>query len=146
MPSRNCQVLIRTLAWLAITATSVSTLLFLFRVNGVYYDSLRARVCFSCMWLFAFATLLVFPMQYTAAASMPPHALCSILSVKRYSFLPLIPVAFYDWVIFGAISFRVMKVFAPNTHWRGMCKAFITGADIGTIPRALLRTGQFYFL
>ena len=123
-----------------------STLLFLFRVNGVFYGSSRAKVFFTSMWLFAVFSALVFPSHYTAAAPTPPHALCAIASAKRFAFLSLVPIAIFDWVVFGAISIRVIMVFAPQNHWRGMCRAFITGADIGVVPRALLRTGQSYFL
>ena len=98
------------------------------------------------MWLFTFAALIVFPFQYTEAVPVPPNALCAVRAVKRFGFLAIAPVIFFDWIIFGAISLRVLKVFAPQTHWRGMCYTFITGADIGAIPRALLRNGQFYFM
>lgn len=138
--------MLHTTLWLGVIAAWMNTLLFLFRVNGVFYDSLRRKICFGCTWLFSVVVLPTFPTQYTAAVSTPPNDLCAIQAVKRLAFLSLFPVAIFDWAVFIAISIRVIRLFAPHSHWRGLCKTFVTGADIGTIPRALLRTGQFYFL
>ena len=142
----DCKVIIYTAGWIGVAATCSSTYLFLCRVNSVFYESSRAKFCFSCMWLFGVMSVLVLPSQYTAAVPKPPHALCVIKSVKRFAFLLLMPVALFDWVVFWAISIRVITIFVPHNHWRGVCKAFTTCADIGVLPRALLRTGQFYFL
>ena len=146
IPRADCKVIIYTAGWVGVAAVWSSTYLFLCRVNSVFYESLRAKSFFSCMWLFGVISILILPSQYTAAAPTPPHALCAIKSVKRFAYLLLIPVGLFDWVVFGAISVRVIAIFAPHDHWRGMCKAFTTGADVGVLPRALLRTGQFYFL
>ena len=96
----------------------------------------------SCMWLFTFAAFIVFPFQYTGALPVPPNALYAVRTVKRFGFLAIAPVIFFDWFIFGTISLGLLKVFASQTLWRGMCYIFITGADISAIPRALLRNGH----
>ena len=90
--------------------------------------------------------IIVLPSQYTGATPTPPHALCAVHSVKRFSIILLFPVAIFDWLVFVAISIRVVRIFAPHNHWRDMFKAFATGRGMGIIPKALLRTGQFYFL
>ena len=146
MPLNDCKVMLCTFASLGVMAGWLSTLLFLFRVNGVYYDSSLARRFFTCMWVFACTGCLALPVQYAAAAPSPPDSLCVVLSIKRFTSLAMFPVAMFDLVVFGAISFRVVKIFTPHTHWLGICKTFITCADIGTIPEALLRTGQLYVL
>ena len=145
-PWADCKVARFIAGWIGVAAVLLSSSLFLCRVNSVFYGSLRAKVLFSCMWLLSAIGAVVYPSHYTAAAPTPPYALCAIKSVKRFAFLSLLPMVIFDWVVFGAISARVITVFAPHTHWRGMCKIFTTGEDIGVIPRVLLRTGQLYFL
>lgn len=144
-PSANCTAVMYTVGSLGVLAAWLSTSLFLFRVNGVFYESLRGKIFFSCMWFFAVVGIVVFPFQYTASAPTPPHALCAVHSVKRFAFLALVPVAIFDWMVFGAISFRVIWLFTPHNHWTGVFRAFTIGGDIGIVPKALLRTGQFYF-
>ena len=146
MPLNDCKVMLCTFASLGVMAGWLSTLLFLFRVNGVYYDSSLARRFFTCMWVFACIGFLAIPFQYAATTPTPPDTLCIVLSIKRFTSLALFPVAMFDLVVFSAVSFRVIKIFTPHTHWPRICKTFITGAVIGTIPRALLCTGQLYVL
>ena len=116
-PCADCKVIIYTAGWVGVAAVWSSTYLFLCRVNSVFYESLRAKIFFSCMWLFGVISILVLPSQYTAAAPTPPHALCAIKSVKRFAFLLLIPVGLFDWVVFGAISVRVIAIFAPHNRF-----------------------------
>lgn len=146
IPLVNCKVLMYTVGWLGAVAGWLSTSLFLFRVHGVFYEYLPARLFFSFMWFSAVICIIVLPSQYTGATPTPPHALCAVHSVKRFSIILLFPVAIFDWLVFVAISIRVVRIFAPHNHWRDMFKAFATGRGMGIIPKALLRTGQFYFL
>ena len=146
MPLNDCKVMLYTFASLGVVAGWLSMLLFLFRVNSVYHDSLLAKGFFICMWMFACIGFLAIPTQYTATGPTPPNSLCTVLSIKGFTSIALFPVAIFDLIVFGAISFRVVKVFTPHTHWLGICKTFVTGADIGAIPRTLLRTGQLYVL
>ena len=145
MPLRDCRSIMYTVGWIGVAAGLSSSLLFLFRVNGVYYDSLSARICFTCMWLITAGCLLILPAPYMAAPSQP-YSLCIIVSSKRFGIALVIPVAIFDWVVFLAISHRVIQLYGPHTDWRGRFKMLVTGAGTSAIPRTLLRTGQFYIM
>ena len=146
VPSKHCELMMHTATWLGVIAMVLSTLPFLFRVYGVYYDSLTAKVFFSCIWLLAVAIFPVVEIHHTAPATVPPDYVCSSHSVNKFTFIALLPMVIFDLVVFIAISFRVVKVYTPHTHRRRIWRTFVTGEGIGTIPKALLRTGQFYFL
>ena len=145
MPLRDCRFIVYTVGWVGVAAGLSSALLFLFRVNGVYYDSLTARTCFTCMWLITAGCLLFLPVPYTAAPAQP-NSLCVIVSSKRFGVALLIPVAIFDWVVFLAISLRVIQLYGPQTHWCARLKMLVTGAGTSAIPRTLLRTGQLYIM
>lgn len=134
-----------TVGWLGGAAGSFTTLLFLFRANSVYYDSVSAKVHLTCMWLIAAVGHLVFPLTLSSLP-LPPNSLCVVESIEKFSVASISVVAIFDWAIFCCIAFRVVQMYAPDTQWQEKCRIFITGAGTSSIPRTLLRTGHFYIL
>ena len=145
LPLEDCNTVIRVIGWLGGVSGSLTTLLFLFRANSVYHDSVPARAYFSCMWAIATVGHLVFPLSLSSQP-VQPNALCVIESIKRFALVSPFVVGAFDWAAFLWISFKVIQAYAPNTDWRDKCRIFVTGAGINAVPRTLLRTGQFYIL
>lgn len=53
--------------------------------------------------------------------------------------------AVYDTLVFLAITWRVV-IDSPAQEWKARTSLFLTGKKMGHISRALLQTGQVYYL
>ena len=137
--------MVRTIGWLGGISGSLTTLLFLFRVNSVYHNSAPAKVYFICLWVLTTVSHLVFPLSLSSQ-SVQPDQLCVIGSIKKFGLATPFIVGLFDWVTFLCISLRVIQAYTRETGWLGKCKIFITGAGTSAVPRALLRTGNLYIL
>ena len=137
--------MIRAIGWLGGISGSLTTLLFLFRVNSVYHNSVPAKVYFSFVWAIAAVGHLIFPLSLTSQ-SIGPNALCVVESIKKFGLASAFAVATFDWTAFFSISFRLIQYCAPSTGWRGKCKIFITGEGTNALPKLLLCTGNLYIL
>ena len=144
LPSRDCKVPTRVVSWLGTTAGWMSTLLFLFRVNSVFYNCRCARVFFTLLWGLAALGVLVVPFSFSSTP-VPPKSLCAISTIKKFGFVPSISVALFDFGVYVSISYRTINPRAVHTPW-AIFKAFFTGTKTGPITKALLHTGQLYFL
>ena len=137
--------MIHTIGWLCGISGSLTTLLFLFRVNGVYHNSTPAKCYFTCMWVVTTVGHLVFPLSLSSRP-VQLDALCVVDHIKRYGVTSVFIVAIFDWTVFCCISLRVVQTYAPETWWWPKCKIFFTGAVTSTISRDILRTGHLYIL
>ena len=141
---RACGRLIKGVCWLSSVACCLSTLLFLLRVNCVFFDSRRAKALFTSLWILVALSLLVIPFTY-AGYAQEPDGLCIITSQRILGQIPLSTIGIFDLVVFVSISHRITTQCVTRT-WPEKCIAFFSGIGIGTISRALMRTGQLYFV
>ena len=123
---------------------ALTTLLFLFRVNSVFYNCRCARVFSTLLWGLAALGVLVVPFSFSSTP-VPPKSLCAISTIKKFGFVPSISVALFDFGVYVSISYRTINPRAVHTPW-AIFKAFFTGTKTGPITKALLHTGQLYFL
>ena len=145
LPLGDCNTTIRTIGWLGGISASLTTSLFLFRVNGVYHNSTPAKIYFICMWIVAAAGLMVFPLSLNSQPAQPDE-LCVVESIKKFGVASVIVVAIFDWATFWCISLCMVRAYTPKARWWKKCKIFITGSGISIIPRLLLRTGHLYIV
>lgn len=143
---KSCNTLLHVFTWIALASVFTSSSLFLFRVCGVYHDSMCAKCIFWVVWLTGLFGTLVIPFSLTAAP-LPPWAggLCVVASARRLSVIPSIAFGLFDLMVYIAISCRTINTHTMHTRWK-RCRAFFTGEDMGPVYKALLRTGQIYFL
>lgn len=145
LPAEDCNTLIRIISCLGGISGSLTTLLFLFRMNSVYYDCAPAKIYFGCLWVLAGIGHLIFPLSLSSQ-SVQLDALCIVTSIRRYGFASAFVVATFDWTAYLSISFRVIQAYAPDARWREKCKMFITGTGIRAVSRIILLTGHFYIM
>lgn len=84
------------------------------------------------------------PFSFTAAP-VQPGGLCVVATVSRLGVIPSLSIAVFDLCVYLSISYRTINFRATPNKWAA-CKAFFTGENTGTITKALLHTGQLYFL
>lgn len=136
--------MIHATCWLGAGAGSFSTLLFLLRVNSVFFDSKLAKLTFSLLWGLTTISLLVLPFSFTAETS-ELHGLCIITNISRLGSIPSLTIGVFDFTIFVSISYRILAQ-DPTLNFRERVIIFFTGTNIGPVSKTLVRTGQLYFL
>ena len=94
--------MLHIVCWLGIGGCILSTLLFLVRVNSVFFDSRQAQMMFTIVWATMSASLLVVPFSFSAATS-DMDGLCIISSVNMLSTIPSFTVACFDISVFVAV-------------------------------------------
>ena len=144
MPLGNCDIFLRVISWLSIASLISCSTLFLVRVCSVYHDSKKARILFCLIWLIKGIGSLVLPFSF-AAAPLGPSGPCALSSVTELAFIPILVIDVFDTVVFVAISYRAINFYTMRTHWQRF-KAFFTGTEASPVYKALLRTGQLYFV
>ena len=141
---RTCGRLIKSICWPGSGVGCLSTLLFLLRVNGVFFDSRRAKALFASLWIVVTLSLLVIPFIY-AGTTQGSSSFCIVSSRPILGLIPLSTISIFDLVVFVSISHRI-TVQCVNLTWRERCTAFFTGAATGSMSIALIKTGQLYFV
>ena len=140
----TCDTLTHIVTTLATSVGWFSSFLFLCRVNTVYYTSRSARVLFVVLWLMTALGILVVPFTFKLSSAQP-GGLCVVESIKRFGTIASLSLATFDSIIYISISYRIIKPLSRGNKWEVM-KIFFTAKNATPVPRALLRTGQLYFL
>ena len=60
--------------------------------------------------------------------------------------LPIVPLFVHDTLIFFAISYQLAKSAAFESSWRGRLLSAVTGKGLFRVSRALMKSGQLYYL
>ena len=142
--ARDCDRLTKVICWTGSGAGCLSTLLFLLRANCVFFDSRRARTLFTSLWILASLSILVIPFSY-AGYVQEPAGTCFVSLQRRLASIPSFTVGVFDLTIFVSISYRVSLQCINRTWWE-RCTTFLTGTHTGSMSKALIRTGQVYFM
>ena len=124
----------------------LTSLLFLVRAHGVYHDFRPARVIFTLCWIIKVIGAFFIPFSYTAAP-VQPRNMCIISSIKELIIIPTFAMALFDITVFLSISYRATISHRQDGGWM-RCKRFFSGSNtcLGPLSRAVLHTGQLYFL
>jgi hypothetical protein len=71
---------------------------------------------------------------------------CLIMSERSYTSMPIMANAFYDKLIFLAISHRIISYAAIGDGWSACAKSFLTADRLPRLSSALLQRGQQFYL
>ena len=106
------------------------TALFLVRLKAVYLNNAYVTAFFGACWL---ANLVIFAYgTITCITTYPPGYI-------------YVSSAVYDTLMYFSISWR-LSTFTAFDRWQDRLKSFFTGARLGKLSRALLQSGQLYYL
>ena len=142
-PLHSCsQVLLVTALFSGFT-TPLNSSLFLLRIWGVFYGCKRIIAFFSILWLSTFTS---FPSAF-AVKSHPigPTNHCIVNAAPHLVSLSFIVATVFDTLVFLAITLTIVFD-SPVEGWKARTHLFFKGKNIGHISRALLQTGQLYYL
>lgn len=144
---KNCQVLVVCTAWFAACAIPLNSLLFLFRIRAVFNDSKRVIIFFGLLWVVELGCSLSMPFGIRATYVKTLRS-CHDTFVADFVSLGPIISWIYDTLVFFAISAKLMS-YTPmeRQHTRyGRLVSFFSSLEKGRVSRALLQTGQIYYL
>ena len=98
---------------------------------------------FTLLW---FGTLGSFTAPFAfVGAHIGPTNQCIVRSAKEIASAGLIAILLYDTIVFTAISIRLL-LDNPGDGWAAKMKMFCRGDKMGYLSKALLQTGQAYYL
>ncbi|CAL1707959.1 unnamed protein product [Somion occarium] len=142
-PHEDCALAFRIFAWLGSLAIPCNCFLFFLRVRGVFLHDRWIVAGFFVLWL---STLGSFAEPFGfQSGHIGPTQYCLIAGVHKSSSTGFITLAIFDTSVFVGISLRVISYSIEDT-WRGRLKMFLRGKSMGNVSRALLQTGQMYYL
>ena len=74
-----------------------------------------------------------------------PTSFCILNTSHKYSGIVFILLAVFDTVVFLAIAWRVLSIALARAQYSWF-EAFTGGKGMGKVSKALLQTGQLYYL
>jgi hypothetical protein len=66
--------------------------------------------------------------------------------VHTYNAVPILLTAVNDTFVFLAISYHMVRSATVESTWRARTKSFFTGEGLLYLSKALLQSGQVYYL
>ena len=129
--------------WIVALALPTNSFLFFIRARGVFFRYPYIVWGFLALWLTTFASITT-PFAFEAV-QLGPTRWCINSVVRSYSAATFVTIFVFDTTVFLAISFRISTSGMADT-WQGRMKAFVTGNGMGNVSKALLKTGQLYYL
>jgi len=146
-PVNDCQRLVTSIGWCFALAMPLNSLLFFFRVRAVFNQSRGVVMFFAFLWL---CTLSCFsdPFAIQGAVHVGTTSICVETSVKSFSSAGIVIVSVHDTLVYLAISLQLtldnLEYTSPS--FKDYVKVFFSGRGMGQISKALLTSGQLYYL
>ncbi|KAF9241315.1 hypothetical protein BU15DRAFT_73441 [Melanogaster broomeanus] len=144
-PVTNCGILMLNLYIFWVVTSSASSYLFLKRVHAVFL--LDRLVChfFTFLWLAAFGASLVVllgPLREYYEIANTKH--CVNHQIEDYVSAAFIVPVIFDAIVFLAITYKILVSHRASTSrtW----KAFCSGEALPRLSRAILQSGQQYYM
>lgn len=97
----------------------------------------------SLLWL-STLTALTIPFSATAKSEAHTHV-CVVSVLKPFASAGFSATVIYDTVVFVAISYQVLQVNFVDIHHSKMFSR-VCGRGMGAVSRALLQSGEYYYL
>ncbi|CAL1710750.1 unnamed protein product [Somion occarium] len=142
-PLKDCHAAIKVVSWFAAFALPCNSFLFFIRARGVFYRNQFIVWGFFALWLTTFASITT-PFSFDAIR-LGPTNVCINNIVKRFSAASFVAIAFFDTSVFIAISLKISS-YGMADDLKGRMKSFLTGNGMGHVSKALLQTGQLYYM
>ncbi|KAI0077951.1 hypothetical protein K474DRAFT_1570555, partial [Panus rudis PR-1116 ss-1] len=143
-PVGDCHALAKAIGWCGAFGIALNSLLFFFRVRAVFNNSKPLIALFAFLWLSTLAGGLTAPFGVDGI-HIGTTRNCVNSNVKEYSSAGMVAVAVNDTVVFIAISIRLLTHSLAST-WSERVTTFLSGRRMGSMSKALLQTGQLYYL
>ena len=142
-PTSSCTVSLYIGTTFGAIAMPMNALLFLIRVNAVYHHSRLAMMIFILTWL-PTCTTIMSPWSIVGS-NIGPTSYCIISSTTKHAGFIFLIFTLFDTVIFIAVTLHILSMSSLPSRgsWFKTC---INGKGLGKLSKALLYTGQLYYL
>ena len=124
----------------------LNSLLFVFRVRAVYLNSTKITVVFGLLWLTTLTQLLPSISTQLHITNKTPNDCDSLLETKPWVVIGFIFTAIFDTAVFVAVSVQVLGFTGGKLTWKERLSSFLHGKELGKVTRAVLQTGQLFYL
>lgn len=142
-PVGDCHVLAKAIGWCGGIAMPLNSLLFFFRVRAVFNSNKFIVTLFGLLWL---ATLGCLSAPFAVdGIHIGTTQYCVNSDVKSYSSAGIVIIAVHDTLVFFAITIK-LTMFSLADTWPERIRTFFSGRGMGFMSKALLTTGQLYYL
>ncbi|TCD61989.1 hypothetical protein EIP91_007653, partial [Steccherinum ochraceum] len=142
-PVDNCHALAKAIGWCGACALPLNSLLFFFRIRAVFSQNTPVIAFFFFLWLATFSAISApFGVDGTHIGTT---RFCVNSDVQSFSSAGIVVGAVHDTLVFLAITTRLVMFSLADT-WVERFKAFLSGKGMGNVSRAVLHTGQLYYL
>ncbi|KAK7679047.1 hypothetical protein QCA50_017991 [Cerrena zonata] len=140
----NCHILAKTIGWFGAFALPCNSLLFFLRVRAVFLHSNIIVFGFLILWL---STLSALTIPFTVnGAHIGTTKSCINSEIRKLTSAGTVATAVFDTMVFLAISFRILQLSLRDSWKDRLFKSFLSGEGLGWVSKAVLHTGQLYFM
>ena len=129
---------------LAVFTVSFNTLLFLFRIYGVFHQERLVTCVFTFLWICTVGAAVTAPFALSATQIGTTHY-CIFDRVKPYGSAGLVASASYDTLVLLAITFKLLMD-SPEAGFLAKLKMAFGGRGMGRIAKAVMQSGQQYYM
>ncbi|KAF7335945.1 hypothetical protein MSAN_02307900 [Mycena sanguinolenta] len=141
----NCDAIALGWSICSILAKSATTMLFFLRVTAVWHPSKIAYAVFFTLWLAVLAGGITAPVG-VRAAHIGPTMQCITTDVPGYVEVAAIMPLVNETAIFLAINYRILAHMMVADSSIARLRAFFGGKGLSALSRALLQSGQYFYL
>ncbi|KAJ6454687.1 hypothetical protein C8R45DRAFT_755925, partial [Mycena sanguinolenta] len=144
-PVENCNAM--ALGWTitSISAKSATAMLLFLRVTAVWHPSKIAYAVFFILWLAVLAGGITAPIGIREA-HIGPTKQCITTAVPANIEVAAIMPLIYETTIFLAINYRILAHMLVADSCMARLRVFFGGKGLSTLSRALLQSGQHFYL
>ena len=144
-PIADCGAFQRAVFVSSALASPSTSMLFLFRIYGVFSSYKWIRLIFTMIWVALLATTWTIPFGGTAM-HIGPTEFCIQTGFKSWSRLPFVVNTANDTLIYLSISCYLFWLSHTLGPWTVHITAFFKGTGMPRLMSVLLASGQEYYL
>ncbi|KAF8903917.1 hypothetical protein CPB84DRAFT_1746024 [Gymnopilus junonius] len=144
-PVGNCQTLQVALGCCYAVAVPSTSLLFFFRIRAIFNNNRYIVALFAFLWLATLAGSITVPFAI-GGGHIGTTNRCINTFVKPFSLAGIIITTINDTMIFLFVTYKLLADTTYDDSWRGRLRSFFKGKGLPGLSRALLQSGQEYYL
>ncbi|KAF7335958.1 hypothetical protein MSAN_02309200 [Mycena sanguinolenta] len=145
MPIKNCNALAVSLDICLVLSQTTTAMLFFIRVTAVWHSSKIAYMVFFILWLAVPSASITAPLG-VRAVHIGPTTQCTVTDVGANIGVAVIVPLINDTAVFLAINYRILTHTLVADSSMARLRVFLGGKGLSTLSRALLQSGQHFYL
>ncbi|KAJ6454577.1 hypothetical protein C8R45DRAFT_1082653 [Mycena sanguinolenta] len=144
-PVENCNALVLGISIGVVLSQTSTAMLFFLRVTAVWHPNKIAYMVFSILWLAVLGAGITDPVGIRAAHIGPTKQCIDTLIPTNTEVTGIMPLI-NDTAIFLAITYRILDHTIVADSPMARLRAFFGGRGLSALSRALLESGQHFYL